>query len=288
MLYTKQSYEKYVDMCIYFDKNFWTEERNDDICYRYLYLIIYMLACKQKCFKHYDDYDDFAQFSATNLYLSFIRKYKQGIKIKSILNYLKSIIIPLKYRFISSNYMDIIDPSIKDLHPDTFTNIYKESVQNQYSNNIQVQQTTMELLQQLPTLIQQEVNKSPYKTDLLTLKNIYMSCLLTFLNACSFTQEQTYNLDSSEIKSSKKDKKQVKIITKNKNIIILWNLDETFKDYINVLFNKISYDMSKLIKTNKSYYTLDDSEIDSIIMNSYSDYNPEFGDNKYKINKEEY
>ena len=46
MLYTKDE-KKYVEMCQIFDKEFYEEDRDNAKLFKYLYLIFYMLACKE-------------------------------------------------------------------------------------------------------------------------------------------------------------------------------------------------------------------------------------------------
>ena len=49
-------------MAIYFDENFYSNERDDENCYKYMYLIYYMLACKNKYFASYSDYDGYDDY----------------------------------------------------------------------------------------------------------------------------------------------------------------------------------------------------------------------------------
>ena len=77
MTYNKPSNLKFTQIAMYFDKHFWEdtdETRNDDILYQYLYHILYMLSCKQKWFKAFKDYDEFALFAATKLYIRFMNR----------------------------------------------------------------------------------------------------------------------------------------------------------------------------------------------------------------------
>lgn len=77
MTYNKPSNLKFTQLAMYFDKHFWEDTddvRNDDILYQYLYHILYMLACKQKWFKSFKDYDEFALFAATKLYIRFMNR----------------------------------------------------------------------------------------------------------------------------------------------------------------------------------------------------------------------
>ena len=66
MTYNKPPNMTYTAMCIYFDNNIYTSDRDDNILYQYLYHICYMLACKSRYFRNYEDYDDFALYASAN------------------------------------------------------------------------------------------------------------------------------------------------------------------------------------------------------------------------------
>ena len=97
MIYPKPKDMKYTDMSKYFDENFWSDNTNDDLCYKYLYLIFDMLAHTKSMFHLYSDYQNFALFSATTIYMRFLKKKKNGQpRVKSVLNYCKATVKHLK------------------------------------------------------------------------------------------------------------------------------------------------------------------------------------------------
>lgn len=110
MLYYKDKGMKYTDMCIWFDGNFYKEDRDEERLYKYLYLLCVMLAGSKHYFNTQKEYDDFGQYAAGVIWCRMTSKYeKSGEKVKSILNYLKGSIYGISCNFRTSEYRDISD-----------------------------------------------------------------------------------------------------------------------------------------------------------------------------------
>ena len=74
-----------------------------------MYLLAYMLGCKAKYFHSINDYDGYAVYLA---YATFTRMTdKEKPKIKSVLNYMKSIQYFRKLGYEKESYSEIIDPA---------------------------------------------------------------------------------------------------------------------------------------------------------------------------------
>lgn len=87
--YTKPKGMKYTDLCIYIDNNIYKPNCDINLIFQYMYIIAYMLASKAKYFTNLDDYDEFAYYLALAAYKRMTDKDK--VPIKSVLNYMKSI-----------------------------------------------------------------------------------------------------------------------------------------------------------------------------------------------------
>ena len=98
----------YTDMCIYIDKTFYTPERDDTLCFTYMYLLAYMLSCKAKYFNSYEDYDAYSCFLAQSTYHRMADKKK--VPVKSVLNYMKSIMYFRKVAYLRDSFSEVIDP----------------------------------------------------------------------------------------------------------------------------------------------------------------------------------
>ena len=79
-----------------------------DKAFTYMYLLAYMLSCKAKYFKNIDDYDGFAYFLAYSTYSRYQDKNKKPIK--SVLNYMKSIMYFRKLTYDRETFCEVIDP----------------------------------------------------------------------------------------------------------------------------------------------------------------------------------
>jgi hypothetical protein len=275
MLFTKPSNKTYVDLAIEFDKEFYHNlDRDDDKLYKYLYLLYYMLACKKKYFHKFEDYDAYAQFAATTVYIRFIKKEKQGEKIKSVLNYCKDTLYPLKVMYQNDTFNEVWTEDEDE--PDAMKNEMKDNIQSDY--NAELTTALLEELKQLPNIIKSVISQTPYKTDSLMCRELYLSCLLTLIKSFTFTTkiknkiEQTdKNTDAVLIKNIEKDRN---------NSVVLWHLDITLKDYILTLTNKIRHIFSEQLEDTRNSYILDENILDAILNSAYEDYDIEENDNE--------
>lgn len=183
MLYSNSSKMKYTDMCIFFDENFYSPYRDDEKCYKYLYLIYYMLACKKKYFHKFEEYDSFAIFSANIIFIRFLKKQKNGEKIKSILNYAKATLYPLKVMYQKQEFREVINAEVIDIDIEGIKNELRQQVQTQYYYNIE--DNTVELFSDIHRIVEEVIFNTPYKNNKLMIKRLYISCILSLLK--SFT-----------------------------------------------------------------------------------------------------
>jgi hypothetical protein len=105
MLYKKPSGMKYTEMCVYVDENVpkiaepGAYPEIEATVYNYLWLLVKALAIKKCMFKKFEDYDGYAFYAATRLFLALRKNYlnqgkvikgKQIRPMKSCLNYTKA------------------------------------------------------------------------------------------------------------------------------------------------------------------------------------------------------
>lgn len=116
MLYYKDPKLKYTDMCIYFDWNFYTEDRDEEKLYKYLYLVAIMVARnKPKIIQDIASirnwsWDEFGAYAAGIIWCRIEKKlWEEGIKVKSILNYTKGSIWGIFRCYVKSTFLDISD-----------------------------------------------------------------------------------------------------------------------------------------------------------------------------------
>ena len=162
--FIKQPGLKYTTMAIYIDEHIHEvveEGKHPEIeskIFEYLYHIIYALSYKAMFFKNFEDYDTFALTSAAQLYMSMIKKFKnkgqiirgkEVVPIKSCLNFIKSVLFPLKVNYQKENFVDILNPEVNQ-----DTSILNENLRNkiqfQYRGGLKDSLTGM--LNRLPNI----------------------------------------------------------------------------------------------------------------------------------------
>lgn len=93
MIYYKPKNLTYSQLCQWIDDNSNRKDCDDYTLYKYLYLIIDILAKKNHYFSSKEDYEDFALFTANNVFMRIIRFRGNAEKnIQYILPYLKKVI----------------------------------------------------------------------------------------------------------------------------------------------------------------------------------------------------
>ena len=266
MLYSKEENKRYTQMAKEFDEEFYTPNRDDNKLFKYMYLIFYMLACKSNYFKKFEDYDGYAQYSATKIYARYLKKEKKGIQIKSVLNYAKSCKSHLKVDYQNEAFEQVTKDGDEDVQ--AYQQTYRDTIRTSY-NHDDVVEDTYEILGTFPKIAKEVIKESPYKTDKLLCKHLYMSCLLTFLN--SITLPNTV-LEKKDSRKDISDNYIVKQYQKNmEEPPLLWKLSSDYSDIVKMFVNKIrarmSGDINDVIQSNN----LPEDIIDSIIASAYEE-----------------
>lgn len=258
MLYQKPKDVKYVDMCVWIDENAYDENCDRQKLFEYLYHIAGMLAYKRQFFKKGKLYDDFAVYAASRTYARYtdINQFvcKNGRdkpklqKIKSVLNYLKKTIYPMKVTFEQTQYAQNIKPdAVVEYNLDyDFKSHVRQTV-----DSLRVVEYTA-YMRDIVSTIKDFVKTSVYASDKKTWNNIYLSCLLSFLNGVTLSNKAKEKLKSLQNVKQSVINKLYKY--ERDNEVILYHLDDSFRDYIKVLVNQIRHivasDMSHILNTD--------------------------------------
>lgn len=167
---------KYTEMAKYFDDNIRREDRNDNLLYEYVYHIVYMLACKARFFPKFEEYDSFALYAASRIYIRVLKKDN----IKSILNYAKATLYPMKVDYQRETFSEILNPAFDPrINEDNLRSIFEESVQSDYY--VGLEEEILDSIRELPSFIHKEVLRTPYKNDKLMCRRLYYSILLSII-----------------------------------------------------------------------------------------------------------
>ena len=244
MIFVKPSDVRYVDMCIWIDENAYTESCDDEKLYQYLYFIAIMLAYKARYFSKTKDYEDFALYMASQTFYR-LRNPKQSQvdeagnpkmpRVKSVLNYMKSTLYPKKVDFQQQYYAQT-QICIEDTDYDSA-----------YSFSDKLEDTVDALtlvefescLHDIVKTIKFFLNKIPHKRDSSEWQNIYMSCLLTFLNSVTLSNADIVRIKNYSKNTSNKYLSLIEDYNKQADGVILFHLDDKFRDYILVLVREI-------------------------------------------------
>lgn len=259
MIYKKPYNVSYTDMAIFIDNTIYTDQRNDALTYEYLYHLINMLAHKQCLFNQNMYYEDFSLYGASQVFMRLTNPKQFEVdedgkplldKIKSILNYLKHVIYPMKVDFEQENYAEVSYDK-DEILDDTNNYVYlKTLTQDTKLDSIEF----MDYLNRITTTIRSELYKIPYVKDKAVWQNIYLSCLLTFLNSITLSNKNKEKLYTKENIMYTTESYINKVYREeNADSTLLFHLDPTMTDYIKVITNrvkkKVAKDLSEMIQS---------------------------------------
>ena len=189
--YTKPKNLRYVDMCIWIDKNAYGEDCDDIKLYEYLYHLCRMLARKRSFFDKTADLDDFAAYAATEVFMRFrdSRQFGDGgsrkiKKIKNTLDYLKKVIHPKFLDYINEAKGN--QPQLEESEWAIVTYDFHNKIQETLAENRIAEFDC--ILHDIPSTIRKYMVKIPVSRYSAEWENIYISCLLTFLNAVTLSK----------------------------------------------------------------------------------------------------
>ena len=269
MLYTKNDDKRYTMMCKEFDEEFPKPDRNDAKLYRTMYLVFYMLACKENFFNNnFRYYDEYAQFAATTIYTRFLKKLSKGEKVKSLLNYAKASMRFLKTMYQNENFETIISPE----HGADTSNLaasMHDAIVSDYSSDLK---EDIEItLNSIDVIINDVLDDTQYANNELIRHRLYISCLLTLLD--SITLPRDSSLLKSRVKSKNvSDGAFIEALAKEREKQpMLWNLDESMSNIVRVIVNRIRKELSEEINNVSKEHTLPDDVVDLILNNAFNE-----------------
>lgn len=268
MLYSKTDDKRYTMMCKEFDEEFPSPNRDDTKLYRTVYLVFYMLACKDNFFQNnFEYYDKYAQFAATTIYVRFLKKLRNGERVKSLLNYAKASKGFLKTMFQNFEFETVIGPE-QGVNTQNLTERMQASVRSDYREGLE--EDVEVTLGKIDTIIQDIIDDMSMNYDELTKHRIYMSSLLTMLNSVTLNKDLKAQLNKS--KKNLDDSLFLDALAKEREKPpILWNLPSTMSNIVRVVVNKSRQELSEELNEMIKDHTLPDDVIDLILANAYSE-----------------
>lgn len=273
---------KYTDMCIYIDQNVHkivnTGEYPDveTKIYEYLYHILYALACKANYFSKWEDYDLFALYGASELFMALknrqvnagkIIRGREVVPVKSCLNFIKSVLFPLKINYQRQNFATIINPEV-DQDTSILEGDMKKAIRSEYQQDLE--DDLIEVLSNLSSYLTNILNTTPYKKDPVMLERLRISCLLSLVNDFTIPNKQKAKIKKHLDNIS--DSKLISIYQDNWSEVILWHLPEHIKDYVKILTIRLKHKITDEINSTRQYHDLSDEILDSILKSAYNQY----------------
>ena len=242
MLYKKPKGVKYTDMAIYVDNHIYTDDYDEDLVFVYLYHLAYMLARKNNWFKRADYYENYSVYTATRVFLRLTNPKQYIIKedgepkmskIKSCLNYMKMIAYPCKVDFEQQEYAQ----TLIDKEDDEYNIQYTFSAQLADSidkmNLVEFKYCLGDIIETARNYI----DKIPYRTQSKKWENIYLSCLLTYLNSITIRKTELNRLKGLKNQMSAVYSLDEAYASEVGDNVILYHLKDNMHDYIYVLTN---------------------------------------------------
>lgn len=270
MLYKKPNNLKYTTMAIYIDENIYKSDHDQETIYKYLYFLAIMLAHKENLFNIEDEYEEFAIYYASQLYLRLTNKKQFEYndageprlkRIKSILNYMKSTIGQRAAEFDKYEYDYTSNKIIDDVAVNySFRQLVSESTD--FLSRVEFEACLGDIIKGLRAYL----THIPYSENSIIYNNIYLSCLLSFLNSIV--------LDSRSLKklfnSYSPDQLEALYRKQNKDFVILFHLPAEMKGYIQALTNGMKHYIAKDLSWQGRDYISSHSNMLSLLANSIS------------------
>ena len=291
-VYNKPRSMTYTAMAIFIDEHAYDEDmtsETEELIFQYLYHLIKMLARKANYFKAAHYYEDFAIYMATTIFMRY-KNPKQFIikengepelsKIKSCLNYIKNTIYPRKVEFEQEYYCQIMSPTEEEELVEytnyTFANKLIDSIEE-----LSMVEFDM-CLKDLAKTARAYIGQIPYKSDKKEWENIYISCLLTFLNRITLSSRNLKRIASMKNDITNRPYALELIYrTEKENSTVLFHLKPSMKGYITILTNGLQHALAKDLSLTMHEYIPSDIGFNAAVFadingNSIADFEEEW------------
>lgn len=262
-------------MAVYFDAHIYDEpeKRDDTLLFQYLYHIIYMLACRKRYFSKFADYDAFALFMATRLYMRYINpKHTEKCgKIKSVLNYCKALIGHNKTDFQAETFGEIFGMDSKG-NPDGMSEFMRNSLEDSIQQAVCAEQgiddAVLDELLDFSSAVREVVDESPYRKDTEIYHRLYMSTYISMLNSITLSTPALRRLAGRDPNMNECMKYYIYDAERN-NCIVLWRLDDTYENMVRLFVVKARKKMSHRIGKLRRSMEIDSEDLNAVIMSAY-------------------
>ena len=246
MSYKKPKDVRYTDMAIWIDKNIYEPECDKELAYKYLWLLVNMLAHKAKYFYNNTDYEDFSYYLASIMLLRYEDKrqfeYDENgepklRKIRHVINYLKNVVYPYKVQYQQKFYKQNAKEEVVEITP------YSLGIRMILQDVNQFNAADVRLyLDRIYKVFYNIIEDGKYSSDPYVKHNLFISSLLTFLS--------DLNPDKQEKKKLKKSMymKTINNMRYKNSDIILYHITNEYSDIVRYVVNKGKVEIYTSIK----------------------------------------
>lgn len=267
-------------MAVYIDNLIYTNrpERDDTKIYEYIYHITYMLACKAKMFEKGSDYDEFSLYSAGKVYGRLVNEKqftedpdkKKLEKITSVLNYIKNSLYGMKVSYQKESFNQVFDSEL-GFDGNGLIQSLKSNIQSDYNSGLR--DAILEAIEKVPHITRKVIKSTPYSSDPVMARRLYMSCLLSFLNSIKLPNKIKQKLEKKEASKNNVDLLKIDFIDEQfNNSVILWRLDDLLYDYVDVLVKRVKHTLVEDIGGTMTAFELPEEVLTQIIKSPLADY----------------
>lgn len=204
---------RYVDMAIYIDEHIYEKDHDVETIFDYLQCLFYALAAKKRFFYKESDYDKYSLYAASDVYMRLTNERqflpdddpKKIKKIKSVLNYIKNVLYPMKVKYQKENFTEVykeefLGSEVNDSIKENLTS----NILNCSANGL-LEVDITQYFKSITSTIKNFLYSTPYSNDPYIFKNLYMSCVLTLLRAVTLSnanKQKLYCKDSEDFKTN--------------------------------------------------------------------------------------
>jgi len=272
-----------VDMCIYVDNMFEDFVKNptqekEDILTKYIYWIVDSLAKKQNLFgNNYQYYDEFALFTTSEIFCLMRKKLEHSGEvirgrevqpIKSILNFVKTVLYPYKVQFEQQMYSFVVGSKLLN-DTEALADNLRDEVRQQYLKDLGKELS--DLMEDLPNRIKSYFYKiCPYKTDPVMMQKIYLSVVLTLIENVTLRNKVNNRINTRDYR--KDVKKLLDMYYKNTSRVVMWHLPKHMENYIRYLTTQVKHLIGDVIRSRKGCHEMSDEAINEVIKTGFTTY----------------
>lgn len=267
-LFKKPKDVRFVDMAIWIDNNIHNPDCDMNKAFTYMYLLAYMLGSKAKYFRNIEDYDGFACYLAYSTFMRLTDNTKPPVK--SVLNYMKSIMYFRKMGYEQEVYSEMIDPIYnKNWDSDTYREQGITILES--SNREIIKQSVDDIFKCLPSIIKENIPKV-YSSNKVLYSNLYISVLLSLTSKFTLPEQNRLYLENKL--KEKVAFNEVNYYRKHlTDELILWHVPDSMSGVVQVIINKVNFELINIIKELSNEIHVTEDEFNIIAKSAWGDSN---------------